>query len=213
MGKVRMNRKEQSGNALPFYEQPRALLLCRITGLAAGVLMLAAPFFRWRVVVVKADIRVREGFSLFDVLRKSFEKGITDSSWPKFAVILCSLLFLLSGVCILYFAFRDQIMPEKFRQMQHLPERFFSRFRLISHALPVVLSLTSVVIMERTVFYDVLYEKKILETYNSWESLMIGSYHEWKLPGLGCWLFYLGIKAYLFAEGFRYLIETLNEEE
>ena len=173
--------------------------------------MLAAPFFHWRVVLVKADIRVNEGFSMFQVVKAAFSKGYTDSSWAKFLVILMGLLLMVSGIWVLYFAFRDQ-WGKSFLKPEHPVERFFGRFRLISHIIPPVLAMTSVVVLERTLHYTVLYDR-MNETYLSWQSLMLDGYHDWKLPGLGAWFLYLGIGLYIFTEAFRYLIETLNEDD
>ena len=196
---------------MPFYERPGQLRLCRVLGLLAGALLLASLFFRWRAVHVKADIRVREGFSLFEVIRHAFVKGVTDSSWLRLLMVLLGLLILASGVWMIYFGFRDQF-GKKFLREDSLPERFFARFRLISHVIPAVLPVVAAVSLEHTVFYRILYER-MNETYLSWQSLMLKGYHDWKLPGLGCVFFYLGIAMYIFAEGYRYLIETLNEAD
>ena len=82
---------------MPFYERPGQLRLCRVLGLLAGALLLASLFFRWRAVHVKADIRVREGFSLFEVIKYAFGKGVTDSSWLRLLMVLLGLLILLSA--------------------------------------------------------------------------------------------------------------------
>lgn len=197
---------------IPFYERPSADLLCKAAGLLAGAFMLAAPFLRWRSVHVKADVRVSEGFSMFDVVKRVFSSDFAGENGQRMKISLLLLLMAVSAVWVLFFAFRDQICPEKLRKVDSFGERMFGRFRLISHLMPIVLGILAVVLLERTLAYSFLRERLEM-TYIGWQGLMIKGYHDWKLPGLGCWFFYLGITLYLFAEGFRYLIETLNEDD
>ena len=211
MGKGKTGQGKNT-DRLPFYERPAMEFLCKATGLLAGAMLVAAPFFRWRALHVKANVRVSEGFSLFNVVKTVFSKDFAGQTGQRMAVSLLLMLYAAMAFWVLYFAFRDQICPERLRMSPGLGERLFRRFRLISHILPVVLSILAVILLEHTQAYALLKER--LETaYVAWKGLMIKGYHNWKLPGLGFWFFCLGLGLYIFAECFRYLIETLKEED
>ncbi len=201
--------KEKS---LPFYERKSSDRICKAAGLLAGAFLLAAPFFRWRSVHVKADVRVSEGFSLFDVVKRVFSADFSGEYGQRMKASLLFFLLLIVGAWVMYFAFRDQICPERMRESRGIMERLFSRFRLISHVIPVLLGILAVILLERTLAYSLLQEK-VEATYIAWKGLMIKGYHDWKLPGLGFWFFCLGIGLYIFAECFRYLLITLNEAD
>ena len=207
-------KKIHKRNMVPFYQRKGPVLFCKIAGLFAGAMMLAAPFFHWRVVWVKADIRVREGFSLFDVLKYVFGDDFTGKRGMRFLVVGLLLAMIIAALWVLYFAYRDQLYPDKDRNPSTIGERFFRRFRLISHLLPLVLSVVGMIGLQKTPPYAVLYDK-MEETYRSWKTLVMGSsgYHDWKLPGLGCILLFMGILLYLVSGGLRYLINTLNEDD
>ena len=199
---------------VPFYQRKGPVLFCKVAGLFAGAMMLAAPFFHWRIVWVKSDVRVREGFSLFDVVRHAFSSDFTGRRWMRVMIVAMFLLVILTALWVLYFAFRDQIYPDKVRNTTTLWERFFRRFRLISHLVPPVLSVVAVVIIQKTPVYAVQYSR-IEDTYRSWKPLVesVRGYHDWILPGLGCIFLIAGIILYLGSEGLNYLINTLNEDD
>jgi len=207
-------KKVHKRKTIPFYQRRGPVLFCKIAGIFAGAMMLAAPFFHWRVVWVKADIRVREGFSLFDVLKYVFGNDFTGKRGMRFLVVGLLVAMIVAALWVLYFAYRDQLYPDKDRNPSTIGERFFRKFRLISHLLPLVLSIGGMIGLQKTTAYALLYDR-MEETYRSWKPLVEGGsgYHDWKLPGLGCILLVVGILLYLISGCLRYLINTLNEDD
>ena len=204
---AKKNKREKD----PFYERRGPLLFCKAAGVLAGLMVIAAPFLHWRAVWVKADVNFREGFSLFDIVKKVFSSGYGATANKKLGIVLLLVLILLCGLWILYFALRDQLKPEVMKKRTFIFDRFLGRFRLIGHLLPPLISVLAVIALQSTDVYKFLYNR-VEETYMSWQTLMMDGYHDWKLPGIGCLLFFGGIVLYFAAEGLRYLIDTLNEE-
>ena len=205
----------------PFYERRWPFIFCKIAGAAAGVMLLASPFFGWRAVDVKADVRVHESFSLFDLMKRVLKtgEGWTANQIMGHAVLL--LLIFLTGLAFLYIAYRDQFRPGTSKESSFFFDRLISRFRFTSRLILPVFPIVSAVLFERTVVYGVLYEK-LYTIYRSWDSLINIYYqvnatkdgqHCWFWPGLGCWFLYAGILLFLVAEGFRYVLDVLNEED
>ena len=88
---------------------------------------------------------------------------------------------------------------------------------LIMTFLPVVAAFC----MKHNEIYALHYEK-LNSIYYSWKSMVdmykqvngkLSGVHCWFLPGLGCWMFYIGILLFVVAEAFRYVINTLNEDD
>lgn len=211
MGQTK-GEKVNKKNDTPFYERKGPLMFCKVAGLLAGILLLVSPFLHWRVVHVKADTNVLEGFSLFDMVKYAFSGSSNETTKTKFVVAALFFTILLSALWIIYFAFRDQIYPERDWEDESLIGRLMGRFRLISHLIPPILAILGMIAIQKHAIYDILYSK-MNETYTAWQGLMRDGFHDWKLPGLGCILFFTGLALYVIAGGLRYLIDTLNEDD
>lgn len=209
-----MGQKAEKGKRekLPFYQRRGTDLFCKAGGVLAGLMMLAGPFFNWRVVLVRAEENIREGFSIFDMVKKSFSASYGGTANTRLYMAILLFLLELCGIMVLYFAFRDQLMPVKLKQSSSFFNRLIVRFRLIGHLLPLILGVPVLILIHKHPIYQLLYER-IEDTYLSWQNLMIGGNHEWKLPGLGCLLFFGGLVLYFITQGLRYLINTLNEDD
>ena len=212
MSKGKESKVNNGKKKKPFYERKSVDAICKAAGLLAGGFLIASLFFSWRMVIILADKRVYEGFSLFDVLRHAYSREFGGSFLAKSLVLLLFLLVIIAGVWMICFAFRDQIWPERYKKRQFFVDRFVGRFRLLSHLIPPAFGIVAVIILEMNAAYKVMFDKMSV-VYNSWQGLMREGYHRWRAPGLGCWMFYSGVFLYFFAEVFRYLINTLNEED
>ena len=210
MGKK--EEKKEKGRKLPFYERRGVDIFCRIIGVLAGLMVLASPFLHWKCVWVKVDIRVHEGFSLFDLVKYVFKPDNLQTANTKLLMVFLLFLILLSGILILYFALRDQINPARFQESNFVVNRLVKRFRLIGHLVPPVPTIISLIIFERLDVF-LVYTNRLEDTYYSWQTLAEANGHDWKLPGAGWLFFFGGLVLYLVAEGLRYLIKTLNEDD
>ena len=211
------NKKEK----LPFYERKSSDLLCKIAGTASGFMVLASPFFNWKWLFVHAKNSETAGISLFDAVKYVFSREYHGKAVRQMIPAGLILLILLMGVLILYITWRDQYRPGTAAESKLLTDRALTRFRLISRLVPVVILIAVPILMSFTYAWKVVAER-FNATYASWSS-MINTYKRingtefgmfaWKLPGLGCLLLTFGILLYLFAEIYRYVINTLNEDD
>ena len=206
---------------LPFYLRKGPVVLCKIAGAASGIMVLASPFFSWRTALVHSDMWIRDGVSLFDVIRQVFSKNFHGKATTQVGLAALLLLILASGAMILFIVWRDQFRPGSAKLSSLPPDRFISSFRPVSRALPPVVSITAAIILSHTGTWNTLISK-VDSTYTSWKSLISGAVKTngssgwmfaWKLPGLGCFLLFTGLALYIFAEIYRYIINTLNEED
>ena len=213
--------KRQVKKELPFYERKGPVVFCRIAGIAAGVFLLVSPFLSWRVVFVKADKLITERCCLFDVVKYVFSRSYIGGAGKKLLIAFCFIMILLVGIAFLYLSFRDQFRPGTAAESKFLPDRLITRFRLISRAaLPVVAILAKIILTHNSV--HTLVFQRVQNTYDGWKS-MISQYVRYhgddngmfviRLPGAGCFLFYLGFLLFIVAECYRYVINTLNEED
>ena len=207
--------------ALPFYERKSSLVICKAASLAAGILMILSPFFSWRAVLVRADARLTERLSMFDLVKRVFDRQYHESNGRLMLVTSMFLLILLVGAAFIHVARRDQFKPGSAINSLFFFDRLLCKFRLITRLAVPLIGIGAAMVLEHSAVYNALYER-LRDTYDSWKS-MINMYVQlndtsdgmrcWLLPGWGCWMFYGGILLYLFAGAFRYLINTLNEDD
>ena len=208
-------------NKIPFYERKSSSRLCKIAGTASGIMVLASPFLSWKIAFVRTDSWVYEKVTLFDLVRYSFSKNFNGKAIKQIIPLSLLLLILLMGALMLYITWRDQYRPGTAAESPRFIDKMITRFRLVSRLIPPVVAVTAAILMTHTAAWNTVYER-VNATYISWKSMIEnfvrinGRAHgmfAWKLPGIGLSLLVLGIAFYLFAGGFRYLINTLNEED
>lgn len=204
--------KKNKGRKVPFYEKRGTDVFCKIAGVLAGLMILASPFFHWKCVWVKVDIRVHEGFSLFDMVKYVFRIENMQTANMKLLMVFLLFLICLTGVSVLYFALRDQINPARFQNSDFVANRLVRRFRLIGHLVPLAPAIISLIIFKKQDVF-LVYTNRLEDTYYSWQTMAEASGHDWKLPGAGWLCFFGGMALYLVAEGLRYLVNTLTEDD
>jgi len=213
--------EKERKDKIPFYERKSSMRLCRIAGTASGIMVLLSPFFSWKVAFVRTDSWVYEKVTLFDLVRFVFSKNFNGKAIRQIIPLFLLLIIMLMGALMLYITWRDQYRPGTAAESGRFIDKMLTRFRPVSRLIPPVLATVSAILMTHTSTWNIVYER-VNSTYISWKSMIEnfvrinGRAHgmfAWKLPGIGFTFLCLGIAFYLFAETFRYLINTLNEED
>ncbi len=205
---------------MPFYRRKGPLVFCKAAAVFSGIMVLASSFFSWRMVIVKADEHIHTGTSLFDVIRFAFSRNFTGSVEKKMLYLFLWLLLLIAGLAMLFVAWRDQLRPGTAGGSTFPFDRFLCRFRLVSRVIPPVVAAGAASLLHHTQAFSTVYGPTEAN-YSSWKAMIdmyesvngnTGGMHVWQLPGWGCMLLYLGILLYFAAEGYRYVINVLNED-
>lgn len=203
----RMKRKEEKSKEVPFYENPKSFLICKILSFAAGGFMLLVPFLHWKYLWVNDGIGKRQytGFSLMD-----------QCKIHEVPAVVISILFILNGIIMLYFAFQDNNETAREPKIK-LKETQLLIFRI----LPVIVGILLLIVYTHMPVYKNS-AKNFQELKLSYQSSIDVSkaFHP-ELKGLFCRMgngaAFLGvglsILLYIFTQGFRFVLNTLNEEE
>ena len=216
-----MTEDKKQQKKLPFYERKGSVLFCRIAGVAAGAFVLVSPFLGWRSVVVKADKLIIERASLFDIVKYVFGRNHSVPAIKQILIAFLFLLIILAGLMFLYLAYRDQFRPGTAAESRFLPDRLITRFRFISRIAIPVIAITAKILLTHNAICDKAF-LQVQSTYDSWKNMItqFARYHGddngmfvHLFPGWGCLLFYTGILLFIIAECYRYVINTLNEED
>ena len=204
-----------------FYERRASVYFCNAAGVLSGLFVLASPFFGWRTVNVAADAFINERVRFWDLVRYVTAGNYSGGFGYKVLILFMFFLIMLTGVIFLYFAWRDQLKPGSALKSSFLPDRIITRFRFSSRVAVVILPVIAAFCMKHNQIYELFYEK-LNSIYYSWKSMVdmykqvngkLSGVHCWFIPGLGCWMFYSGILLFIVAEGLRYVINTLNEDD
>ncbi len=202
----KVKKEEKKEEAVPFYEKKSAMLVSSITGLLAGVLMTVSPFLTW-IRVRGSDI----GGTLY-VNRNLFQ----ITSRPAFLLIIYALLIICTGLMMLYITLRGNFNNIKLPYIGIFENGSYRKL------IPSVVGIILLFLITNHDSFETRYEQyketqAIIEN-NKIQYEMLGYQTAANMYcdvgyGMGFYAVILAVVLFLFSLAFKFIIDTLNEED
>ena len=206
----------------PFYERKNAYRNNGIVSLAGCGLMVAATFFYWKHLIVRTIEKSYTGVSFFSsalsafrsMSLRDFEGNVIghNYSFSNIWTVFLLLLFYVAVACLGFAGFKDNIARAQFFN------KWGKRIRIGVLLLTVII----VILLCHTAYYKSgvagLVELKV-----SWDSFIemcdinhIEGAHRMRCyysAGPGFFVYVIGAAAYLFSVIYKFVLDTLNEDD